>query len=313
MFRACPLVKETWLYAVEVSDIRIIFYVCTQQGIINNRQKQMNNFLQRTVYGFVFLVLVVGSVLVSPLVFALLMAIANLIGMKEMLNLFQNRQEAKSYFAPYFYVAGSIFFILMAVVGLGFLPVNYLLLLAVVLLFPFLHALFSKKLNFNEVFSMYYASYFFVNLPSSLLLFFFNSDIMGDIAGPILLLSMLFMIWINDTFAYIIGVWLGKHRLFERISPKKSWEGSFGGLFFTLLASFFWAHFTGFMPVAHMLGMAFTVVVFGSFGDLIESMIKRQSGVKDAGNLIPGHGGVLDRFDATFFATPFVFVYLLML
>jgi phosphatidate cytidylyltransferase len=273
----------------------------------------MNNFLQRTVYGFVFLVLVVGSVLVSPLVFALLMGIVNFIGMMEILSLFQNKKLTKSYFIPYLYVAGSIFFTLMACVGLGFLPANFLLLLVVVLLFPFLHALFSKRLPFGEIFSMYYAAYFFVNLPASLLLYFFNSEMLGDIAGPILLLSMLFMIWINDTFAYIIGVWIGKHRLFERISPKKSWEGSFGGLFFTLLASFSWAYFTNYMPVANVLGMALTVVVFGSLGDLVESMLKRQSGVKDAGKLIPGHGGVLDRFDATFFATPFVFVYLLML
>ncbi len=273
----------------------------------------MNNFLQRTFYGFVFLVLVVGSALLSSLVFALLMLVVNLIGMKEMLSLFQNKKDTKSYFIPYYYVAGSIFYLLMALVGLGFLPANFLLFLFLLFLFPFLHALFSKRLSFGEIFSVYYAAYFFVNLPASLLLYFYNTEMLGDIAGPVLLLSMLFMIWINDTFAYIIGVWLGKHRLFERISPKKSWEGSFGGLFFTLLASFSWAYFTDFMPVDHILGMAFIVVVFGSLGDLVESMLKRQSGVKDSGKLIPGHGGVLDRFDATFFATPFVFVYLSML
>jgi phosphatidate cytidylyltransferase len=119
-------------------------------------------------------------------------------------------------------------------------------------------------------------------------------------------------VWVNDTFAYLTGSLIGKHRLYERISPKKSWEGSIGGLFFSLLIAALFAHYSNYISVDRALIIAILVVVFGSLGDLIESMLKRQAGVKDSGNLIPGHGGILDRFDATFFAVPFVFVYLIM-
>ncbi len=120
------------------------------------------------------------------------------------------------------------------------------------------------------------------------------------------------MIWVNDIFAYLIGSQFGRNRLFERVSPKKSWEGSIGGLFFTLGGAALFAQYTGYLSLNQALAMASIVVVFGSLGDLIESMLKRQAGVKDSGTLIPGHGGILDRFDATFFAIPFVFVYLII-
>ncbi len=135
---------------------------------------------------------------------------------------------------------------------------------------------------------------------------------MGEAAGPVLLLVVIVTVWVNDTFAYLTGSLIGKHRLYERISPKKSWEGSIGGLFFCLFIAAMFAHYSNYISVDRALIIAILVVVFGSLGDLIESMLKRQAGVKDSGNLIPGHGGILDRFDATFFAVPFVFVYLIM-
>ena len=107
---------------------------------------------------------------------------------------------------------------------------------------------------------------------------------------------------------------IGKHKLFERISPKKTIEGSLGGLVMTILTAFlvnhYWLHV---MSDWKMMGMAMVVVVFGSLGDLCESMMKRQAGVKDSGNVIPGHGGILDRFDATFLAVPFVYCYLILI
>lgn len=124
-------------------------------------------------------------------------------------------------------------------------------------------------------------------------------------------LAIYIFIWINDTGAYLTGVTMGRHKLFPRISPKKSWEGSIGGALLTVASAFAVAHFCPFMSVWQWIGMALTVVVTGTYGDLTESMIKRQIGIKDSGHMLPGHGGFLDRLDSMLFAIPAVVVYLL--
>ena len=126
-------------------------------------------------------------------------------------------------------------------------------------------------------------------------------------------LSMYVFIWINDTAAYLSGVTLGKHKLFPRISPKKSWEGAIGGALATIASAFGVAHFFTFMNVWQWVGMALVVVIFGTFGDLTESMMKRHLGIKDSGHILPGHGGILDRLDSMLFAIPAVVVYLFVL
>ncbi len=133
---------------------------------------------------------------------------------------------------------------------------------------------------------------------------------------PMLILAIFLFLWINDTGAYLVGSTMGRHRLFERISPKKSWEGSIGGFAFNMGAAvlfyFYGGHFFG-IPEASIwvwLGLAATVTVFGTYGDLVESMIKRSLHIKDSGNLIPGHGGILDRIDSALLAIPAAFIYL---
>ena len=119
---------------------------------------------------------------------------------------------------------------------------------------------------------------------------------------PYFALAIFVFVWVNDTGAYLVGSMLGKRRLFERISPKKSWEGFYGGLAFVLITS---QIFAWFMPATNWytwLGLAGTIVVFGTWGDLIESLMKRTLGVKDSGHVLPGHGGMLDRFDSVMMA-----------
>lgn len=142
---------------------------------------------------------------------------------------------------------------------------------------------------------------------------------MTFIAGlwqPMVILAIFLFLWINDTGAYLVGSTFGKHRLFERISPKKSWEGFIGGFVFNLafavLFYFTGGHFFG-IPEASIwiwFGLATTVTIFGTWGDLVESMIKRTLHIKDSGNLIPGHGGILDRIDSLLLAVPATFIYL---
>jgi len=132
-------------------------------------------------------------------------------------------------------------------------------------------------------------------------------------AGPLLIFLVLGLLWVNDIFAYLTGRLLGKHKLFERISPGKTIEGSLGGLVFTVISMAIFCHYVPRMSIATAVGMAAIAVIFGTIGDLCESMLKRQAGVKDSGKLIPGHGGILDRFDSVMFSVPFIFVYLLLL
>ncbi|MDE6308802.1 MAG: phosphatidate cytidylyltransferase [Muribaculaceae bacterium] len=136
--------------------------------------------------------------------------------------------------------------------------------------------------------------------------------------SPHLLLLMFVLIWLNDTGAFIVGSLLGRHRLFERISPKKSWEGFFGGMVFAIGAAiaageFFPEYFELTLLQAALLGAIVTVAA--TYGDLIESCLKRNAGVKDSGNLLPGHGGMLDRIDSLLLVSPcvvlFIFLFLL--
>jgi len=115
---------------------------------------------------------------------------------------------------------------------------------------------------------------------------------------------------VNDTGAYLIGVTFGKHRLFERISPKKSWEGFVGGAIAAFVSGYVFSIYMPQISLINWIVFSEIIVIFGTFGDLMESMLKRTLEVKDSGNVIPGHGGLLDRFDSMLLAGPVVFIYL---
>jgi phosphatidate cytidylyltransferase len=134
----------------------------------------------------------------------------------------------------------------------------------------------------------------------------------GDFT-PELVVGIFSLIWINDTFAYLVGKNFGRKKLFERISPKKTVEGFLGGLIFTAVAGYLVYFFTGLLELAHWVGIAIILSIFGTLGDLIQSKFKRQAGVKDSGRLMPGHGGLFDRLDSIIFASPFVYGYLQLL
>lgn len=142
---------------------------------------------------------------------------------------------------------------------------------------------------------------------SDILIFVPNGSITYN---PILLFAFYSIIWIYDTLAYIIGVSFGKHRLFERISPKKSWEGTIGAFLITLIISYFYPNIFGFLSKTNWFIWSAIIMFFATYGDLTESMLKRFLNIKDSGNLIPGHGGMLDRFDSILMAAPFAYLYL---
>ncbi len=131
--------------------------------------------------------------------------------------------------------------------------------------------------------------------------------------NPKILLGAFILIWVNDSFAYLVGKNFGKQKLFEKISPKKTVEGFLGGLFFSCIASYFIATFTETLNFTNWLILSIIISVFGTLGDLIESKFKRQAKVKDSGVIMPGHGGLLDRLDSIIFAAPFIYLFLRIL
>jgi phosphatidate cytidylyltransferase len=128
-----------------------------------------------------------------------------------------------------------------------------------------------------------------------------------------ILLGLFILVWTNDSFAFLIGKNFGKQKLFEKISPKKTFEGFLGGLFFSCIASYFIATFAQTLSFTSWLILSIIISVFGTLGDLVESKFKRQANVKDSGAIMPGHGGLLDRLDSIIFAAPFIYLFLRIL
>jgi phosphatidate cytidylyltransferase len=166
--------------------------------------------------------------------------------------------------------------------------------------------LYREKANPLHNWAYFILGQMYVALPFSLL----NFILFIDGWQPIVLLSVFVTIWVNDTGAYLFGVTLGKHRLFERISPKKSWEGFFGGAAMALASGYVFSLLIPQISLINWLFFSEIIVIFGTFGDLIESLMKRTVNMKDSGNIIPGHGGLLDRFDSMLLAAPVIFIYL---
>ncbi len=132
----------------------------------------------------------------------------------------------------------------------------------------------------------------------------------GIIFSPGIIIGFFLLIWANDTGAYLAGITFGKHRLMERISPKKSWEGFFGGLIIAALVAWLLSEWLGVISTAGWIVVALIISVAGTYGDLIESMLKRSTGAKDSGSILPGHGGFLDRFDSTIISFPLVYLFI---
>lgn len=154
-------------------------------------------------------------------------------------------------------------------------------------------------------------SQIYIGLPLAAMTF------LGKYIGLHFILAIFLMIWINDTGAFVVGSLLGRHRLFERISPKKSWEGFFGGLGFNLITGWLFAIGGGYFwdvkwNVITWLIFAFFITIFSTWGDLVESLMKRSLNIKDSGNIIPGHGGILDRIDSLLLVMPAALIYIVI-
>lgn len=148
--------------------------------------------------------------------------------------------------------------------------------------------------------------------PLALLNIFLNPQLIPEYHTPWFVLGMFLILWTHDTFAYLTGSMFGKHPLAKKVSPKKSIEGSIGGFGFAIIAAYIISIYSPELNQWLWFGIAFIVVVFGTLGDLAESLLKRRAGVKDSGTILPGHGGALDRFDSVFFVSPLILILILL-
>ncbi len=276
----------------------------------------MKNLIVRTLSGAVMLAVLLGATLWSPWSFTALMALVLAGGLWEFYAL-SRRCGAEPQRMLGFSIALAVFLAGIAAVTpemgeagrwvvMAKIFSQYFLLLALPLLLIVELFRFRERPILNIGATLLGVVY--VALPLAMILY-----IPRAFGGwnPWMVLFFIFTIWANDVFAYLVGMAIGRHRLCERISPKKSWEGFFGGVA-GAVAMGYAASVVLDHPATLWCGLAFVASITGVLGDLVESMFKRRADVKDSGNLIPGHGGVLDRFDALLLATPFVCVCLLV-
>nr|NQU93185.1 phosphatidate cytidylyltransferase [Bacteroidota bacterium] len=272
----------------------------------------MSNLIVRSLTGIVFVAAIIGSALVSQYAFAVLFFVVNILALHEFYSLVGKGLGLKPQ-KIVGYISGCILYTSVSLVALSLINMSFLALNLFVPLLIVVSELFRKNNNSitNIAYTLFGALY--VSVPLSILNVFFNPELQPGISQPDILIGFFFILWTYDTFAYLSGMLLGRHKLFERISPKKTWEGAIGGMAFGLVTAWLISNFFIEFSTIEWLVIAGLIICFGTFGDLAESMFKRNINVKDSGNLLPGHGGLLDRFDAVFLAAPAVFIFIVLI
>lgn len=268
----------------------------------------------RAVTGAIFVTVLIGAIVTNKYTVAGLFFVVSLLGLMEFFKLME-----KGGFKPKKRIAIPIGGIVYSIIALYSFEIAdfsfaYLLFIFPLLVVLVLVELFRKSEYPVSNFAFSVMGILYVIMPLAMLNFFAYNATYYDIVeiegySYILLLAFFIIQWANDTGAYLFGKFLGKHKLFERISPNKTWEGTIGGALLALITGFIFAYTTH-GHIWHWLAISLLIVIFGTLGDLTESQIKRSIGVKDSGTILPGHGGILDRFDGVLFSAPFVLAYL---
>lgn len=271
----------------------------------------MNNFITRSITGIGFVAVTVSLILISKWSLFGLLILLNVLAQSEFLRLVKSDNAKPLLFSSLSLGTLVISFSFFCLEGIFPLEIFWLLLLP--LLYVFLEELYSKNPNPLRNASFSFLSVLYISLPIALSLFIVYYDF-GETSNynPEVLLGIFALIWIYDSMAYCVGVPLGKNRLFERVSPKKSWEGTIGGGILTVIAAIFINRFIPILSTETWIIISVIVVVFGTLGDLIESLFKRSIDIKDSGNILPGHGGVLDRIDSFIYVTPWIWLYIVI-
>jgi phosphatidate cytidylyltransferase len=277
----------------------------------------MNNFIVRTITGILFVAVVVCSFL-RPQAMVLLFALITGLTIWEFTGLVNDREKV-TVNRLISTVAGVYFFFAVAGFSSDLTPSAVFIPYLVSIIYLMVAELYLKNEYPIHDWAYTMMAQLYIALPFSLLnTLAFHLTPQGLVTyDAVLPLSVFVFLWMNDTGAYLCGSLLGKHKLFPRISPGKSWEGSIGGgILVIAVAVLVWYLTEQYqlnqlgLSALEWAGLGLTVVIFGTWGDLVESLFKRTLGIKDSGNILPGHGGMLDRFDSSLLAIPAAVVYL---
>jgi phosphatidate cytidylyltransferase len=271
----------------------------------------VKNLYTRTITGVFFVTVIIGSLILHPLVFVAVIYILMMTGLLEFFRLANNNkifpQRALGF------TISSIIYLIPVFASLGKISPKYLAFLPLLVFAFFVAELFRNKPNTLQNISFSIFPIAFITIPFATLILLMSPLVTTGQEHWQILFSLFIITWSHDTFAYLTGMMIGKHKLFEKISPKKTWEGTIGGTIFGLIAAFILSLFFKELTTMQWLGGALIITVSGTLGDLSESLLKRSFTVKDSGNFFPGHGGVLDRFDSILFSAPALFCYLILL
>ncbi|HIX53698.1 MAG TPA: phosphatidate cytidylyltransferase [Candidatus Sphingobacterium stercoripullorum] len=255
----------------------------------------------RAITGFFFVLVLLATILWNGWMFLAIFSAISLLALKEFFEL-SDTMEINAY-KPAGYLIGFSFIIInLLISGLGYSAATIALSIPFIL-FTFIYTLFDRstralvRLNIT-VFAPIYSV-----LP---FLLFINLGFQSESYSYSIPLGFIILLWASDTGAYLFGKSFGKKKLFERLSPNKTWEGFFGGVITSVIAAAIYHHFTQQVDLIFWLLSAVIISSTGTLGDLFESLLKRKAGVKDSGHLLPGHGGVLDRFDGLLFSAPLI-------
>jgi phosphatidate cytidylyltransferase len=215
-------------------------------------------------------------------------------------------------------ITGATAYVISTLIASGLIPMNSFLVLIPMMLIIMVIELYRKQEKPFDSLAHTFFSVLYTAVPFSLFPFsaFSRTGLESLLPhgqssfSPGIIIGFFILIWANDTGAYLTGITFGRRRLMERISPKKSWEGFFGGVVLAALVAWMLSGWLGVIDTAHWIIVSVIVSVAGTYGDLVESMLKRSLGVKDSGTIMPGHGGFLDRFDSAILSFPLVYLFI---
>ncbi|WP_350287810.1 phosphatidate cytidylyltransferase [uncultured Croceitalea sp.] len=258
----------------------------------------MKELLRRSITGLVYVILLLSTVFLSSDAFDFLFMVFGLACLYE----FKRIVQIKTYYLFIAYLALWWYFIYLVKDDL---PILVLLIITILVDVALLVYLFSGKKRLFSSVQQFVISVFYIGGGCIFLTMIPYND---NEFAKFLIMGIFILIWVNDSFAYLVGKTLGRTKLYPSVSPKKTVEGSLGGLIFALIAAYFLARYEPRIDTVQWLILALVIVIAGGLGDLLQSKFKRVAGVKDSGAILPGHGGMWDRLDSLIFAAPFAYL-----